>query len=438
MRYKRKNRKKLMKKKDDTEDSPTEVLSQDEIDQLLTAINAGDTEPECFRPMADCRKIKIYDFKRPDKFSKDQIRTVSIMYETFARQCTTFLSSKLKCMAHIHVASVDQLTYEEFIRSIPTPTTLAIINPDPLPSAWIIEIDPAITFMMLNIMVGGHPDYAIQQQHELTDLEACLMEDIIVRQLGCLREAWSNLLDLRPRLGQIETNPQFMQIVSPCEMTVLVTLECKVGDVEGMLNVCMPYLSLEPVIKKMTAENWYRNYTQKNENTKMLIDKVDLSTIDCTLRAEIHNTICTLDEISKMDVGTVVPIGETLLNLLKLDNTIIGRFAILEKYNNKTIEINEILNEVEKNFMLDKHNVKYSTGALKDVKIQLSVELGRAIRSLKDIEGFGEGTILELDKLAGEPVDVFANNILIAKGEVVVIDENFGVRFTETFDEIEE
>ena len=133
----------------------TEVLSQNEIDQLLSAINAGDTETEDFKPAADIRKIKIYDFKRPDKFSKEQIRTVSIMHETFARLTTTALSANLRSMVHVHVASVDQLTYEEFIRSIPTPTTLAIINMDPLKGNAILEIDPAITFSIIDRLFGG-------------------------------------------------------------------------------------------------------------------------------------------------------------------------------------------------------------------------------------------------------------------------------------------
>ncbi len=133
----------------------TEVLSQDEIDQLLTAISAGDTETEDFRPVNDTRKIKIYDFKRPDKFSKEQIRTVSIMHETFARLTTTALSAQLRSMAHVHVASVDQLTYEEFIRSIPTPTTLAVINMDPLKGNAILEIDPSVTFSIIDRLFGG-------------------------------------------------------------------------------------------------------------------------------------------------------------------------------------------------------------------------------------------------------------------------------------------
>ena len=133
----------------------TEVLSQDEIDQLLTAISSGDTEAEEFRPVNDTRKIKIYDFKRPDKFSKEQMRTVSIMHETFARLTTTALSAQLRSMAHVHVASVDQLTYEEFIRSIPTPTTLAVINMDPLKGNAVLEIDPSVTFSIIDRLFGG-------------------------------------------------------------------------------------------------------------------------------------------------------------------------------------------------------------------------------------------------------------------------------------------
>ena len=117
----------------------TDVLSQDEIDQLLNAINTGQSETDDYKAVSDTRKIKIYDFKRPDKFSKEQIRTVQIMHETFARLTTTSLSAQLRSLVHVHVATVDQLTYEEFIRSIPTPTTLAVINMDPLKGNAVLE-----------------------------------------------------------------------------------------------------------------------------------------------------------------------------------------------------------------------------------------------------------------------------------------------------------
>ena len=110
----------------------TEILSQDEIDALLSAISTGEVEMEDYSNVGEQKKVKIYDFRRPDKFSKDQIRTLQMMHETFARLTTTALSAQLRALVGVHVGSVDQLTYEEFIRSIPNPTTLAVINMDPL------------------------------------------------------------------------------------------------------------------------------------------------------------------------------------------------------------------------------------------------------------------------------------------------------------------
>ncbi|MDR0663777.1 MAG: flagellar motor switch protein FliM [Spirochaetaceae bacterium] len=283
----------------------TEVLSQDEIDQLLTAINAGGAEADEYKPVADTRKIKIYDFKRPDKFSKEQIRTVQIMYETFARLTTTALSANLRTMVHVHVASVDQLTYEEFIRSIPTPTALAIINMDPLKGNAILEVDPAITFSIIDRLFGGKGDGS-KTQHELTDIEQSVMEGIIVRILGNMREAWAQVIDLRPRLGQIDTNPQFAQIVPPTEMVVLVTLETKVNEVEGMMNFCIPYLTIEPIISKLSAQFWYSNVRQgaNTENLNILKDK--LVNVDVNVAAEVGTIQIPVRDVLSLQAGDVV------------------------------------------------------------------------------------------------------------------------------------
>jgi len=288
----------------------TEVLSQEEIDQLLTAINAGDTEPEDIRPAADTRKIKIYDFKRPDKFSKEQIRTISMMHDTFARLTTTSLSAQLRSMVHVHVASVDQLTYEEFIRSIPTPTTLAIINMDPLKGNAILEIDPAVTFSIIDRLFGGSGE-GTKAQHELTDIESAVMEGIIVRILGNMREAWTQVIDLRPRLGQIDTNPQFAQIVPPTDMVVLVTLETKVGDVEGMINFCIPYLTIEPIIGKLSTQFWFSTVHRgtTTENLNVLKDK--LATIDVDVVAEIGKINIPVREVLSLRLGDVVRLYNT-------------------------------------------------------------------------------------------------------------------------------
>lgn len=288
----------------------TEVLSQDEIDQLLTAISSGEVEPAEVQQATDQKKIKIYDFKRPDKFSKDQIRTISIMHETFARLTTTSLSAQLRSLAQVHVASVDQLTYEEFIRSIPNPTTLAVINMDPLKGSAILEIDPAVTFAIIDRLFGGQGE-GTKLSRDLTDIEQSVMENNIVRILGNMREAWSTVIDLRPRLGQIETNPQFAQIVPPTEMVVLVTLETKVGDVEGMMNFCIPYLTIEPIISKLSAQYWYSSVRRgaTTENLNILRDR--LSTIGIAVVAEIGAMNLKVNDVLNLKVGDVIRLADT-------------------------------------------------------------------------------------------------------------------------------
>ena len=288
----------------------TEVLSQDEIDQLLSAISSGEVEPQEVQQATDQKKIKIYDFKRPDKFSKDHIRTISIMHESFSRLTTTSLSAQLRSLVQVHVASVDQLTYEEFIRSIPNPTTLAVINMDPLKGSAILEIDPAVTYSIIDRLFGGQGE-GTKFSRELTEIEQSVMENIIVRVLGNMREAWSAVIDLRPRLGNMETNPQFAQIVPPTEMVVLVTLETKVGEVEGMMNFCIPYLTIEPIISKLSAQYWYSSVRRgaTTENLTILRDR--LSTIAVNMVTEIGSMNLTVREVLAIRTGDVIRLADT-------------------------------------------------------------------------------------------------------------------------------
>ncbi|MBI9097464.1 MAG: flagellar motor switch protein FliM [Spirochaetaceae bacterium] len=300
----------------------TEVLSQDEIDQLLTAISTGDMDSEDTQQVADRKNIKIYDFKRPDKFSKEQIRTVSIMHETFARLTTTSLSAQLRSLVHVHVASVDQLTYEEFIRSIPSPTALAVINMDPLKGSAILEIDPAITFTIIDRLFGGTGEGS-KVNRELSEIEQSVMESIIVRILGNMREAWSQVIDLRPRLGQIETNPQFAQIVPPTEMVVLVTLETKVEDVEGMMNFCIPYLTIEPIISKLSAQYWYSSVRRGATTENLNILRERLSTIGVTLVAEVGSMNLPVRDVLSLTQGDIIRLQNTRVSdpmTLKIGN----------------------------------------------------------------------------------------------------------------------
>jgi len=287
----------------------TEILSQDEIDALLTAISTGEVDTADYTAVKEQKKVKIYDFRRPDKFSKDHIRTLQMMHETFARLTTTALSAQLRALVGVHVASVDQLTYEEFIRSIPNPTTLAVINMDPLKGSAVLEIDPSITFTIIDKLFGGLGE-ASKISRELTDIELSVMEGIIVRILGNLREAWSNVIDLRPRLGNIETNPQFAQIVPPNDMVVLITLETKVGDVEGMTNLCIPYISIEPIISKLSAQYMYSSI-RKGEAGNQDIITSRLENVSLPIVAQIGSAKVTVQEVLELRPGDVIKLPDT-------------------------------------------------------------------------------------------------------------------------------
>jgi len=300
-----------------------DVLSQEDIDALLSSITtsssegpkdidlgsidlggiSGGIEPKAQRS----KKVKMYDFKMPDKFSKDQIRTLQMIHETFARLTTTSLSAQLRLLVHVHVAAVEQLTYEEFIRSIPNPSTLAMINMEPLKGSAIYEMDPAVTFTIIDRLFGGAGKYDSKMKNrELTDIESTVIETVIVRILNNLREAWANVIDLRPRLGNIETNPQFAQIVPPNDMVVLITFETKIGEVEGMTNFCIPYLTIEPIISKLSAQYWYSSVRKGITKENFNIIKDNLKDVEIKVTAELGKTEITLEEALALEEGDIV------------------------------------------------------------------------------------------------------------------------------------
>lgn len=303
----------------------TEVLSQSEIDALLSAISSGENldRIDTRKVEVERRKIKMYDFKRPDKFSKDQIRMLQMMHENFARVATTSLSAQLRTLVGVHVASVDQLTYEEFIRSVSNPSTLAIVGMDPLKGSSILEIDPSITFTIIDRLFGGPGENPKNLNRDLTDIELSVMEGIMVRILGNLRESWSQVIDLRPRLGSIETNPQFAQIVPPNDMVVLITLETKVADVEGMMNFCIPYITMEPIISKFSAQYLYASIRRGSTSENLKIFKEKLQNIFVEISAELGEIEVPLEDVLNLQKGDVIKLTETKITdpvVLKIAN----------------------------------------------------------------------------------------------------------------------
>ena len=221
----------------------TDVLSQDEINELLAAVDAAYAGGQKNSGVSD-----IEDY--PNKFSRDQLGEISIIHEKFARIVKKSFSVQLRSTINMDVASVCQLTMGDFCRCIPTPTTLGVFNMEPLKGSAVLEIDPLITNALIDRISGKA--ISTKTPHELTDSETIIMKGIFVSLLENLREAWSEIIDLQPRLIKIESDPKFIRLVPPAEGVVLVTLETKIENVEGMLNFCIPYPVIEPITEKLT------------------------------------------------------------------------------------------------------------------------------------------------------------------------------------------
>jgi len=413
-----------------------EVLSQSEINELLIAINAQDKNPKVSRKNSDNRKIKYYDFKHPDKFFKDHKLTISSIFETFCRLAAAGLSTCIRSMSYFRVASVEQLIYEEFIRSIPAPSAVAVINMNPLKGNALLEIDPAITFSIIDRICGGSGD-GTKYGHELTDIEQSIIEKIIILLLDNIRESWTTVLDLRPQMIELNTNPQFVKIVPINEPVILITIEAKIGDTEGMINFCIPYLTIEPIMEKLSAGFWYGNYqNNKPLNISNLRSRED---VPVRLSAEIISRDYPITEIYNWKTETLIlplcPLSPGYC-YLRLGDRRVWLCQILPDCKGFLKRI-KIVNYAEKPFGTEGNDMKteevnsLTAEALSNANIRISVELGSTLKTVKELFAIGEGSILDLDKLAGEPVDVKANGVLFAHGEVVIIDENYGVRISE-------
>jgi len=229
------------------------------------------------------------------KISKNQINFISRIHDIFARLAAGNLSAQLHSLVHVQVASVKQMTYENFLRLLPVPTTLAIIDVGNLKGNAILEIDPTISFSIIDRLCGGTGGRT-EVLYELTDIETSLMEGIIVRIMENMRDAWSMATDIKPSLNQIDTNPMFVQIVSPKDMVVMVSLETTVGDVKGKMNICIPHFTAELLMDKPSGESV--NKTTSAENNKLTNKEDVLANLSDEVKELKQNFLGLRDELN--------------------------------------------------------------------------------------------------------------------------------------------
>ncbi|RUL55797.1 MULTISPECIES: flagellar motor switch protein FliM [Lysinibacillus] len=302
-----------------------DVLSQSEIDALLSAISTGEMSADDIKKEDETRKVKVYDFKRALRFSKDQIRSLTRIHENFARLLTTFFSAQLRTYVQITVASVDQIPFEEFVRSIPNMTLINVFEVPPLDGNILMEINPNIAYSMLDRLMGGS-GASYSNVDNLTEIEQKIMTNLFERSFDNLREAWDSIAEIDPMLVELEVNPQFLQMISPNETVVVISLNTIIGDTTGMINICIPHVVLEPIIHNLSVQYWMQSNTKEAspEQTKMLEKRVKQA--ELPIIAQLGTTDITIEDFLYMSIGDCLQLDQ------KIDEPLIINVGGLPKF----------------------------------------------------------------------------------------------------------
>lgn len=292
-----------------------EVLSQSEIDALLEALSSGSIKADEVISEEKKRKVKPYDFRRPNKLSKDQMRTLVMLHENFARLLTTSLSTYLRSMVRAQVVSVDQLTYEEFTKSLHNPTVMTIISLKPLEGNAIIEISPHLAFAMVDRLLGGY-GYSMEKIRELTDIEQTVVKRVMGRIFPNLKEVWQVVAELNPVLESIELNPMFTQIIPLTDMVILITLELRIAEAFGLMNICLPFAVIEPILDRLNAQIWFAKTSKPSTAQSIANIQHRLNQAKVPVSVELGRASITVGEMLHIGVGDVVQLDQYVKGFL--------------------------------------------------------------------------------------------------------------------------
>ncbi len=295
-----------------------DVLSQKEIDQLLSALSTGEVSAEKIQKEAEENKIKVYDFRRPNKLSKDHISTLFMIYENYARIVSNYLTGQLRNTVSIRVSSVEQLTYEEFVRSVPSPTILATLNMEELKGKFFLEVNPTFGFQVIDLLCGGMAKET-ERDNEFTDIELVVIGEVLETMNRCMKFAWEEILDLTPTIESVDKSPQLEQSIPPNESIALVSFETELKGKNSFINLCVPYLSLEPVIHRLSIHSWFESEKGRSDQTsyaEQLEEKLQSATAE--VKAELGRTSLHIRDFIQLDAGDVIKLDQKIADPLQI------------------------------------------------------------------------------------------------------------------------
>jgi len=299
----------------------SKILSQEEIDALLSGEGIGEgVGGEVAEAGAEEQKeklVSLYDFKHPNRVSKDQLRTIQTIHESFARGFATHLSTRLRSLVDIDLTSVDQLTYSEFIMSMADPSAVYIFNIRELDGDAILEISPQLVLYIIDRSFGGEGG-VIQEAREITIIEQSVMKKIVDNALEQLVRAWQNITPLTLELRDFETNPQLIQISPPGETAIMISFEVKISDFSSLLNLCFPYFVLEDVMPKLSAQHQIAHNQRKRSHNDENIVKHKLGKTDIPVFVNLGRTELSLREVLDLENGDIVRLDNRLDQMLEV------------------------------------------------------------------------------------------------------------------------
>lgn len=283
-----------------------EVLSQNEIDNLLKALTSGELDVNEIKDTEE-KVVKNYDFARPAKFSKEHLRTLEIIFEHYGRLLSTNLPAYLRKPVQVEVMNSEAVIYSEFSNALSNPVLLGVINFEPLEGNIVIEIASNIGYAMVDRLLGGAGN-PLDKPRDFSEIELVILERMFNVCVNLLREPWQNVVSIVPRLERIETNSQFAQIISPSEMIAIITINLKIGDVEGIINVCLPFAVLEPVMDKLNTKYWFSTMQDKDVNTYEDAISSLISKAQIPIKAVLGTSQISVNDFLNLSVGDIIKV----------------------------------------------------------------------------------------------------------------------------------
>ncbi|MBP7461646.1 MAG: flagellar motor switch protein FliM [Candidatus Delongbacteria bacterium] len=295
----------------------SEILSQEEVDALLSAVSSGQLEIDKVKEEALQKTVTIYDFKHPDRVSKDQVRTLQMLHDGFARAFSSTLSAHLRTIVDIDLVSVDQITYSEFIMSMSDPSCIYIFSLKPIHGNAILEITPQLAFSIFDRLFGGQGQ-TLELNRELTGIEQIVVSKVVNFALKDLSKAWEHVVSLDMKLESRETNPQFVQVAPPGETVILISFEIKTLNSSGLMSICYPYMLLESIISKLSGQHWI-TFLRKDSATGhqiVLTNRLLETRAPCTII--LGKTGLSVKDLIELNVGDVVNLKKEVKDELPL------------------------------------------------------------------------------------------------------------------------